>query len=312
MQETRRAVLSALGEGPITGPELADRLDVSRAAVWKHVEELRSEGFDIDAGPAGYSLVGTPEYGGIAVEYGLEAPFEIEFHHEIDSTNRRARELAMAGAGDIAVVAAAQSSGRGRLDRDWASPPGGVYLSVVVRPDLPLAHAPVFTMAAAVAVVRTAREAGVDARIKWPNDVLVPRADDRARKLAGVLTEMEGEADRVAWLVVGVGINVSQGEDRLVDGSTSLGLEGGSVERRLIAQRFLKEFHQLRLTPNEVLPEWRDRSLTLGRQVRVESSDGVVEGEAKEVAFPGSLLVDTGEEIVTVAAGDCEHLRPTE
>lgn len=307
MNDTRRAVLDAISDEPVSGPALAERLDVSRNAVWKHVEALRAAGFDIESADGGYELVGVPEYGGLAVEYGLTAPFDIEYHDAIGSTNDRARELAAAGEQDVVVLADEQTGGRGRLSREWESPPGGVWLSMVLRPDLPPAHAPVLTLAAAVAVTTAAREAGVDAAIKWPNDVLV---EPSGRKLAGVLTEMEGEADRVSWVVVGIGVNVDVPDDRLPEEATSVRAESETVSRRVFVQRLLEAFHDLRQDPDAVLDAWRTNAATIGEQVRVDTPSGVVEGEAVDVVFPGALVVDTEDGSERVHAGDCEHLRP--
>jgi BirA family biotin operon repressor/biotin-[acetyl-CoA-carboxylase] ligase len=344
MQETRRRILDALGEGRATGPELADRFGVSRSAVWKHVEQLREAGFEIDSGASGYRLVGCPEFGGLAVEYGLDAPYAVEFHRTTDSTNRRAAELAADGATDVVVLADEQTGGRGRLDRGWAAPSGGIWLSVVLRPDVPPAHAPIFTLAAAVAVTRTATVYGVDARIKWPNDVLVARESETngngtgsangkgnasgnrnetgtgsenghgsgPRKLAGVLTEMAGEADRVSWLIVGVGINANVDAAALPAEATSLRAERGDVDRREFTQRVLAEFHALSANPERVLDDWRDHADTLGRRVRVDTPGGEVVGEAVDVRFPGELVVETADGIETVSAGDCEHLWPAD
>jgi BirA family biotin operon repressor/biotin-[acetyl-CoA-carboxylase] ligase len=327
MNDTRRALLSALGDGPVTGPELAERLGVSRAAVWKQVEALREDGFGVESGDGGYRVTGVPEYGESAVAFGLDAPFEIEYHGSLGSTNDRARELAVEGASNVAVVADEQTGGRGRLDRPWAAPSGGVWVSLVLRPERPPAHVPAFTLAAAVATTRAVREAGVDAHIKWPNDVLVgseegvsgaesgdEATDDPARgrggrKLAGVLTEMEGEADRVSWLVVGVGVNANVDAADLPPGATSVREEAGDVPRRAFVQRLLEEFHSLREDPDAVLPAWREYASTLGRRVRVETPGGVVEGEAVDVRFPGALVVRTDGGEAVVHAGDCEHLR---
>ncbi|MFB6165994.1 MAG: biotin--[acetyl-CoA-carboxylase] ligase [Haloarculaceae archaeon] len=305
MQETRRRVLAAIREGPVPGPRLADDLGVSRAAVWKHVEALREAGFGIDSTDGGYALVAVPEFGGAAVEFGLDAPFEVEYHDSIPSTNTRARELAAGGATDVVVLADEQTGGRGRLNREWVAPSGGVWLSIVLRPDRPPAQAPIYTLAAAVATTRAAREAGVDASIKWPNDVLVGD-----RKLAGILTEMEGEADRVAWLVVGIGVNANVDPGQLVDGATSIRAEAGDVDRRAFTQRLLEEFNALRADPEAVLPAWREYAATLGRRVRVDTARREVVGEAVDVEFPGTLVVETDDGPVRVSAGDCEHLRP--
>ncbi|WP_435347631.1 biotin--[acetyl-CoA-carboxylase] ligase [Haloarchaeobius sp. HRN-SO-5] len=310
MNETRRAVLDALAAGPVGGPELADRLGVSRAAVWKHVEGIREAGFDVESDDDGYRLTSIPDYGGLAVEFGLDAPYTVEYHDTIASTNDRARELAADGATDVVVVAGEQTGGRGRLDRQWAAPAGGIYASVLTRPTLPPAQVPLATLAAAVAVTRAAREAGVDAGIKWPNDVLVN--EDGSRKLAGILTEMEGEADRVSWLVVGIGVNANVDADALPPTATSIREQVGDVDRRAFLQRVLEEYHDLVGDPDAILPAWREHALTLGRRVRVETPSGDVVGEAVDVEFPGTLVVETDDGRVRVSAGDCEHLRPTE
>jgi BirA family biotin operon repressor/biotin-[acetyl-CoA-carboxylase] ligase len=304
---TRRRVLDALAAGPVRGPELADRLDVSRAAVWKHVEALRDEGFEVTSGDDGYRVESVPEYGAAAIEFGLDADFEVEFHESLGSTNVRARELATEGASDIAVVADRQTGARGRLGRAWSAPPGGIYVSIVTRPDLPPARVPVYTLAAAVATTRAARELGVDAGIKWPNDVLVGPDE---RKLAGILTEMEGEADRISWIVVGIGINANVDREALPETATSLQEAVGGVDRGAFLRQLLATFDDLRDDPESVLPAWREHALTLGKRVRVETPGGVVEGEAVDVEFPGTLLVKTDEGTVSVSAGDCEHLRP--
>ncbi|MFB6304569.1 MAG: biotin--[acetyl-CoA-carboxylase] ligase [Haloferacaceae archaeon] len=307
--DTRRALVRALADGPVHGPSFAAERGVSRTAVWKHVEALREAGFGVESGPDGYVVTSVPEYGGLAVEYGLDAPYRIEFHERIGSTNDRARELAAAGETDVAVLAAEQTGGRGRLDREWAAPRGGVYCSVLLRPAVPPAHAPVFTLAAAVAVAEACEAVGVDPAIKWPNDVLV---GEEERKLAGVLTEMEGEADRVTWMVVGVGVNADVDADSLPAGATSLRELVGDVDRRRFVQDVLETFHDLTTDPEAVLPAWRERASTLGRRVRVETPGGVVEGEAVGVAFPGTLVVRTDDGERRVHAGDCEHLRPAE
>jgi BirA family biotin operon repressor/biotin-[acetyl-CoA-carboxylase] ligase len=314
---TREALLSALEDGPVDGPTLAERLGVSRAAVWKQVDALREEGFGIEAGDDGYRVLEVPEYGGSALRFGLDAPYEIEYHDRIASTNDRARERAEAGATDVVVVADEQTGGRGRLNREWMAPAGGVWASLVLRPERPPAEVPMYTLAAAVAVTRAARGVGVDATIKWPNDVLVAdgSGDGGERKLAGILTEMEGEADRVSWLVIGIGVNANIDREDLPAGATSLRAAVGGVDRRRFFQRVVAEFHDLTgdgADLRDALDAWRDYASTLGRRVRVETPRETVVGRAVNVRFPGSLIVDTDDGERAVHAGDCEHLRPAE
>jgi BirA family biotin operon repressor/biotin-[acetyl-CoA-carboxylase] ligase len=305
---TRRRLLDALAAArePVSGPTLADRLGVSRAAVWKQVEALREAGFEVESGADGYAVRSVPDCGADAIAYGLDAPYTVEYHDRLPSTNDRARELAAEGASGRLVVAGEQTCGRGRLDRSWNSPPGGVYASLLLTPDRPPAHIPIFTLGAAVAVTRACREAGVDAVIKWPNDVLLAGTE---RKLAGVLTEMEGEADRVSWLIVGVGANVDIAAAALPDGATSVRAASGDTDRRRFCQRVVEAFHAL--GPGSVLAAWREHAVTPGRAVRVETPGGTVEGEAVDVEFPGALVVRTDDGERVVHAGDCEHLRPT-
>ena len=307
MNATRRSILESLSDGPVSGPEMAADLDVSRAAVWKHVEALREAGFEIESRDDGYALSSVPEFGAGSVEYGLSAPFEIEYHDAIPSTNDRARELALSGADRVAVLADQQTGARGRLDREYASPAGGIWLSLVRRPDLPPARVPIYTLAAAVAAAEALRGTGVDAEIKWPNDVLVD-----GEKLVGILTEMEGEADRVEWIVVGIGINANVDRAAVPGTATTIRERVGDVDRAALTRDLLERFEALTATPESVLPAWRAASSTLGRRVRVETPGGEVEGEAVDVEFPGTLVVATGDGERRVSAGDCEHLRPTD
>lgn len=332
--DTRRALLSALESGPVSGPALADDLGVSRAAVWKAVEGLREEGFAVESAADGYVAPADPAYCAAGIEFGLDAPYVVEYHESLPSTNDRARTLAADGEADVAVVADEQTGGRGRLEREWVAPSGGVWVSLLTRPTVAPARAPLFTLAAAVAVADACREAGVDATIKWPNDVLVAGSeagdgDERAerperldrsgrsnrpgrggRKLAGVLTEMEGEADRVSWLVVGIGVNANLDPGTLPAGATSLRAERGEdVDRRRFLARLLERYAELAADPDTVLPAWRERASTLGRRVRVETPGGTVTGRAVDVEPPGALVVETDEGRTRVHAGDCEHLR---
>ncbi|QFU81258.1 biotin--[acetyl-CoA-carboxylase] ligase [Natronorubrum aibiense] len=311
MNETQRSILEALADGPVSGPELAESLDVSRAAIWKQIDGLRDAGFEIESGPTGYELVDVTAYTGPTVEYGLEAPFSVEYHDSIGSTNARARELATEGEADVAVLADEQTGGRGRLERAWSAPSGGVWVSVLTRPEITPAQAPLYTLAASVAMARAIREAGVDARIKWPNDVVIPVGEDGDyRKLAGILTEMEGETDRVEWIAVGMGINANIDADSLPEGATTIRDEAGDVDRRLFVQRVLEEFDAYRNALESVVPAWRDLALTLGQRVRIDRTAGDIVGEAVDVTDAGALVVATEDGEQTVSAGDCEHLRP--
>jgi BirA family biotin operon repressor/biotin-[acetyl-CoA-carboxylase] ligase len=323
VNETQRAVLDAVESGPVPGPAIAEELDVSRTAVWKAVETLRDAGFVIDSGRDGYALTDVPEYGAGAVEYRSDWGYTVEYHESIPSTNARARDLARRDqfggedASGVVVLAERQTGGRGRLDRDWVSPPGGVWMSVLLRPDLPPARAPILTLAAAVATARAIEVTATPGSettigLKWPNDVLAVDGTGGERKLAGILTEMAGETDAVSWIVAGTGVNANVDATTLPEGATSLRELHGDVNRGRLVATLLREFDALRSSPDAILTAWRERSLTLERRVRVETGEGTVVGEAVGVEQPGTLLLDTGGEIVRIHAGDCDHLRREE
>jgi BirA family biotin operon repressor/biotin-[acetyl-CoA-carboxylase] ligase len=325
--DTRRAVLDALADGTVSGPALAAELGISRAAVWKAVEGLREEGFAVGSTDDGYVAPTAPPYGAAGIEFDLNVPYTVRYQDVLSSTNTRARALAESGASDVVVVADEQTGGRGRLNRSWDAPSGGVWLSILTTPAVAPARVPQLTLAAAVAVTDACRAVGVDAGIKWPNDVLLEGEKEATKdataggedcehvgrggkKLAGILTEMEGEADRVAWLVVGIGVNANVDPSGLPAGATSLrAVRGDPIDRREFVCDVLERYAELTADHESVLSAWRDRAITLGRRVRVKTSTETVVGEAVDVKPPGALVVEADTGTVRVHAGDCTHLR---
>lgn len=321
-EELVLAFLAEAGDEFVSGEAISDKLGLSRAAVWKHVNALRSQGYRIEAVPArGYRLLEIPDrLGELEVRPLLnthDVGQALHWYEEVGSTNDVAKELADEGAlhGEV-VIAERQSAGRGRRGRSWSSPPRkNLYLSVVLRPDLPPARAPEVTLLAAVAVCQAVRRAGVaSAAIKWPNDVLAS-----GRKLAGVLTEMAAEVERVQWLVVGIGVNVNAAAgdfpDELRELATSLLIERGDpVPRALFAAALLTALEEWldRHAAEGFAPvraAWREMSDTLGREVRVRVGSADLVGLAEDVDETGALLVRTASGLERVVAGDVEMLR---
>ena len=193
-------------------------------------------------------------------------------------------------------------------------------MSILLRPDLSPARVPILTLGASVATADAVSRMGLETGVKWPNDVLAVDAEGTERKLAGILTEMEGETDDVSWVIVGIGLNANVSVDRLPAGATSLQEQFGDVDRGRLVADVLDRFDTLRANPDDILPAWRGRSLTLGRRVRMETADGPIVGDAVEVGPPGRLRIDVGDGSGTetgdangdvwVHAGDCEHLYP--
>src|SRR5512141_155286 len=254
-EEIVLSFLAESGDEFVSGEAISDKLGLSRAAVWKYVNALRDQGYGIHAVPTrGYRLVEIPDrLGELELRPLLnthDVGHALHWFEEVGSTNDVAKELADEGAahGEV-VVAESQTAGRGRRGRAWASPPGrNLYVSVVLRPELPPSRAAELTLLASVAVCQAVRQAGVTAGIKWPNDLV-----SRGRKLAGILTELAADPDRVQWVVLGIGINVNLRLEDLPDDlrpiATSLAIARGEpVPRTLFAAAVLT-----------ALEEWLDR-----------------------------------------------------
>lgn len=310
MQVLRGAADAISGEG------LAAQLGLTRAAVWKRVNRLKARGYVIEGSPRrGYRLLAVPDK--LLPEEVLEGlktrAFIGPVHHfeTLGSTNDLAKELAAQGAPEgTVVVAEAQTGGRGRLGREWNSPPGvGLYVSLVLRPMLPPMDLPQITLTTAVAVVRAVRRvAGVAPGIKWPNDLLF-----NGKKLGGILTEMETESDRIRYVVVGLGLNVNNPgfPPELAATATSLTLTaGGTFSRVNLLKAWLEEFEELygRFLNQgfpEILEEWKCSTVTLGRAVTVRQGPREISGQALDVAPDGALLLLTATgEMVRVTSGE--------
>lgn len=312
-------ILKALRENKgnyISGEELAEPLNISRIAVWKHVQTLRGEGYRIESKPRrGYRLLRSPDLLlPWEIKDGLRATFighDIRYFEEVSSTQEVAKKLANNGAKEgVIVIAERQRSGRGRMGRDWFSPTGGVWLSVILRPRTNL-QVQRFTLLAGVAVTRAVnRFYGLEAKIKWPNDILV-----NGKKVCGILAEVSAEMDSINYLILGIGVNVnvnlSSAGGKLLQTATSIkDVLGRKVSRVGFVQVMLEELEQLyRLLSVEgfkpILSEWKERSGTLGARVRVSFRDEEFEGWARDVDEDGFLIVELGDGALRrVVAGD--------
>ena len=299
-------------EGFVSGEDLSREFGVSRSAVWKCIEELRLEGYKVEAFPhCGYKLLDVPDkVFATEIQHKLGTrKFGCEVYHfdEISSTMDKAFSLGMSGAPEGAVVIAeTQTKGRGRLGRSWSSPRSkGLYFSLVLRPVLSSSEVPRLTLLCAVALSEAVEACtGLRPLIKWPNDLLL-----NGRKLAGILVELRGEVDRVDFAVVGIGLNVNGARKELVPEATSLKEEKGTmVDRAALMQEILRTFEKRYLNLKKqgfgpVLEEWRRRSATIGSRFRFEDRGRRVEGVATGLADDGGLLVhlDSGKTVKRMA-----------
>jgi BirA family transcriptional regulator, biotin operon repressor / biotin---[acetyl-CoA-carboxylase] ligase len=302
-------------EGYLSGEDLSRALDISRAAIWKYVDQLREQGYEIEAFPhRGYRLVAAPDrLLRCEVQSGLDTrKFGCEVHHfdTVASTMDEAFRFGLDGAPEgTVVVAETQGKGRGRMGRNWSSPRSkGIYFSLILRPKLLPSQAAMLTLVAAVAMSEAIEKVvpAVEARIKWPNDILI-----KGKKVCGILTELRAETDRVQFVVLGAGINVNNTPTQLLPEATSLRVESGaSCSRVLLFQEVLRSLEKwygafLKNGPATALDAWRTRSAMLGRRVRFVDQNTSFVGIAEDLADDGGLMVRMPDgKVVKRLAGD--------
>lgn len=299
-------------EGFLSGEDIGRELSITRAAVWKGIKKLREEGYEIEAVTnRGYRLT-NPEtmYNKRELEQGLKTKTmgqTIYFYEETDTTNNRARELALEGAPEgTLVVAEKQTAGRGRRGKVWESPLGtGIWMSLVLRPQIMPAEASVLTLLCGLATAEAIEaETGLSAGIKWPNDILI-----NGKKTVGILTEMDCEMSEVHFVIPGIGINVNTASfpPEIAEIATSLYLEcGKTVSRRRLVHKVLErleEHYETFLRTGSfaaMLEDYRKHCITLGKEVHVLGREPFF-AEALDITPEGELLVrraDNGKEEV--------------
>ena len=320
-EEMILAFLAEGGDDYISGAALSDKLGLSRTAVWKYVEQLRKMGYRIDAQSAkGYRLLEVPDRL-TTLEVGpLLATRELgnTLHHyeSLASTNAKAFELAQEGGthGEV-IVTEHQTAGKGRRGRSWVSPAGkSLAMSVILRPEIAPSRAPELTLLAAVALTETLRDSGVEASIKWPNDVQIG-----GKKVAGILTELSADVERVHFVVLGIGVNLNTEQSdfppELAEIATSVSLNRTSpVHRALFTAALLGKLEQWLDTWTEegfepVRKAWKAMASTLGQDVLVRADNRELRGIAEDIDPTGALLLRVGDKLERVLSGDVEQVR---
>ena len=290
----------------VSGEILSARLGISRVSVWKHIKKLQELGYNIEATPKGYLFISAPD-ALYPWEFG-EKEHNIHYFDEVDSTMDIARELARKQCPHFTVVIAGrQKKGRGRLKRSWLSPEGGLYFTIVVRPEIPPVLSPRVNIAASMILAQTLRHMfNINAMVKWPNDVLVD-----GKKISGILSEMEAEIDRVSFISIGLGINVNNDPTPYEPMATSLKkILGKDVSRIEVLKAFLDHFEDAVNGPDfdNVVAEWKKYTETLNRHVRVVTTHEVSEGLAVDVDDNGALILKLADgSVKKIIYGDCFH-----
>ncbi|USK48647.1 biotin--[acetyl-CoA-carboxylase] ligase [Bacillus sp. CMF12] len=321
--EIRKKLIDAFTKSKeeyLSGQYFADLIGCSRTAVWKHIEELRKEGFELEAvRRKGYRITKTPEkVTPDEIRLGLQTEtLGRQIHHEesVDSTQKIAHRLAYEGAQEgTVVIAEEQLSGRGRMDRRWHSPKStGVWMSVILRPNIPPPKAPQLTLITAVAVVQAIEElTDLTPQIKWPNDILM-----NGKKVTGILTELQADADRIISIIIGIGINVNQElddyPDELKDIATSLSIEKGEKLSRAELIRVLlgklEDLYKLYLDkgfyPIKLL--WESYAVSIGKNLTARTITGSIYGKALGITEDGVLMIeDSSGKVHHVYSADIE------
>lgn len=301
----------------ISGQELAARLNISRVAVWKHIEALKEQGYDIAAvSGRGYQLASR---GGVIQPEAVRARLvstlvgsEIIYLPRVDSTNealKRKRKEQELPEGTV-LIAGIQEKGKGRMGRHWESPPGGLWFSFLLQPGIPLEQVALLSLVFALAVARVLDAyLPSGAMIKWPNDIYTEN-----KKLTGILLEASGELDRPEYLIVGIGINTNIAREdfplELGQVCTSILEQGGTVvsHNELLAGilksvdeyylRFMREGFLA------ILPEFKEKCFHLGKQVELMQGSRKVSGINVDINDRGHLLIDSAGEIIEITTGD--------
>lgn len=316
-------LLRASGAVPVSGEEISRKLEVSRTAIWKHIQTLKNEGYEIESVPKkGYILIEAPDrlYPNEILSR-LKTKWlghEICYQDSVDSTNNVAKTIANSGcANGFMVVAEEQGAGKGRLSRGWISPYAkGIWFSVVLKPPFLPQEASKCTLLAAVAVVKSVNKLkGVNAAIKWPNDVLL-----NGKKLVGILTEMNAEFGHINYVVIGTGVNTNGTPDdyppevRDLAVSVADAVEEPFSRVELLADilKNMEDLYEMALEEGfaPVLDEWRKCSCTIGQEVKVIAPDCTYFGKALDIDEEGLLIVQKDDgNIEKVVAGDVS-IRP--
>lgn len=314
----RTELLTALKEADdyISGQQLCERFGVSRTAIWKAVNQLKEAGYEIEAiQNKGYKIISVPDRLSESELQSIRktnwAGREIFYYDVIDSTNIKAKQLAEEGhpAGTL-VVAEKQETGRGRRGRSWDAPAGsGIYMTLVLKPEINPNNASMLTLVAALAVAGGITKCtGTQAGIKWPNDIVM-----EGKKVCGILTEMSAQFDYVNHIVVGIGINVHNEHfpKEIEEMATSIYLQTGEhINRAALIEEILEQFehyYAIYLKTEDLsglVKEYNAALVNMNKNVRVLDPKEPFEGKAMGINERGELIVDTWESRKLVSSGE--------
>jgi BirA family transcriptional regulator, biotin operon repressor / biotin---[acetyl-CoA-carboxylase] ligase len=304
----------------LSGQDLSDVLKISRVAVWKHIKKIKTLGYKIESKQKlGYRLVtNTEKLLPWEIIKNLKTDLigkRVYYFEEIDSTQNFAQKIALdKKENGTIIIAEKQTSGRGRLDRKWTSPKGGVWFSLIIHPKFDVSNSTLVPIAGAVALSKSIKSIlNIETSVKWPNDITLD-----GKKVAGMLVDASFQANNIEYLILGVGINfdidVKKLEKRLMKSSnfygvSSLRAENDVTPPKLLLNEFLLEFEKtlLQLTKGEkskIVKEWTKRADNIGKKIVINTSNGKISGIAQGIDNDGAMKVKTTKEIKKIFVGD--------
>ena len=291
----------------VSGIILSEIFKISRTAIWKHIKFLKKRGLDIESRPNGYILLNHDD---LLLPFCFNEKFQNRIFHfqEVETTMDKAKTLAKKSASHLSVVIAEnQTTGRGRMDRKWFSSKGGLWFTLILKPQIPPSLAYIYNFAASLSLSKSLRKLfDLDIFVKWPNDLLL-----NGKKLAGLLSEMATRGDMIEYINIGIGLNINNMPQKYEPKAISLkDVLNKNLSRKLILETFLDDFETRIQTIEckEIISEWKKMTSTIGSQVRIETLTEVFEGLAIDVDETGTLIIkDNTGETQKIIYGDCFH-----
>jgi BirA family biotin operon repressor/biotin-[acetyl-CoA-carboxylase] ligase len=311
MKEKILKLLKDSGNDFVSGQKISDALGVSRAAIWKYINIIKEDGYEIEAiSRKGYRILSAPDIltfeevkNFLSTEYIGK---NIIYYDSIGSTNSKAKELAEIGQehGTV-IISEEQTTGRGRLGRNWVSPKHkGIWISIILRPNIITENISQITLLGAAAVQKAIMKMGIKTSIKWPNDIVL-----NGKKVCGILTEMSGEINHINYLIMGIGINVNLEEDDipidLKDVATSLKLESGKyMDRKILLASVINNFEELYndFVQNgdikETIEVCRKNSMLIGKEIKLNNRGKVTMAKAIDIGDKGELVIENDKGVI--------------
>ena len=306
----------------LSGQDLSDVLKISRVAVWKHIKKIQTLGYKIESKQKlGYRLVDDTEK---LLPWEIIRDLKTEnigkrvyYFEELDSTQNFAQQIAAdKKENGTIVIAEKQTSGRGRLDRKWTSPKGGIWFSLIIHPKFDVSSSTLIPILSAVALSKSIKKIlGVETEVKWPNDIML-----NGKKVAGILVDASVQANNIDYLILGIGINfdidTKKLEKRLSKtpnfyGVNSLRGNNNKTPPKILLKEFLFQFEKnlSSLDKGEkakIVKEWTKKAAGIGRKITINTSSGKISGISQGIDTDGALKIKTKKKIERVLVGDVD------